>query len=175
MPAHTSFSYHRQYTTKVYCYCCLPKCNSSLCSDQDKTIKYLVTDSDTITNKTDIAETLATSFAAKSSPDHYQEKFRKIRDKEKENTLDFESDNDEKYNVNFSKRELIKSITQATDSATGPDEIHYQFLKHLPDVSLDLLLFLLNDLWQSQDFPDGWREATVIPIPKPVFAKSWSA
>ena len=95
---------------------------------KDKTIKYLVTDSDTITNKTDIAETLATSFAAKSSPDHYQEKFRKIRDKEKENTLDFESDNDEKYNVNFSKRELIKSIAQATDSATGPDEIHYQFL-----------------------------------------------
>ena len=88
---------------------------------KDKTIKYLVTDSDTITNKTDIAETLATSFAAKSSPDHYQEKFRKIRDKEKENTLDFESDNDEKYNVNFSKRELIKSIAQATDSATGPD------------------------------------------------------
>ena len=134
---------------------------------KDKTIKYLVTDSDTITNKTDIAETLATSFAAKSSPDHYQEKFRKIRDKEKENTLDFESDNDEKYNVDFSKRELIKSIAQATDSATGPDEIHYQFLKHLPDVSLDLLLLLLNDLWQSQDFPDGWREATVIPIPKP--------
>ena len=95
---------------------------------KDKTIKYLVTDSDTITNKTDIAETLATSFAARSSPDHYQEKFRKIRDKEKENTLDFESDNDEKYNVNFSKRELIKSIAQATDSATGPDEINYQFL-----------------------------------------------
>ena len=91
---------------------------------KDKTIKYLVTDSDTLTNKTDIAETLATSFAAKSSPDHYQEKFRKIRDKEKENTLDFESDNDEKYNVNFSKRELIKSIAQATDSATGPDEIN---------------------------------------------------
>ena len=86
---------------------------------KDNTIKYLVTDSDTITNKTDIAETLATSFAAKS--DHYQEKF----------------------------------------------EIHYQFLKHLPDVSLDLLLLLLNDLWQSQDFPDGWREATVIPVPKP--------
>ena len=130
---------------------------------KDKTIKYLVTDSDTITNKTDIAETLATSFAAKSSPDHYQEKFRKIRDKEK----DFESDNDEKYNVDFSKRELIKSIAQATDTATGSDEIHHQFLKHLPDVLLDLLLLLLNDLWQSQDFPDGWREATVIPIPKP--------
>ena len=61
---------------------------------KDKTIKYLVTDSDTITIKTDIADTLATSFVAKSSPDHYQGKFRRIRDKEKGNTLYFESDND---------------------------------------------------------------------------------
>ena len=128
---------------------------------KDKTIKYLVTDSDTITNKTDIAETLATSFAAKSSPEHYQKKIRKIRDKEKEKSLDFESDNDENtmlISLNRKKRELIKSIAQATDSATGPDEIYYQFLKLLPDVSLDLLLLLLNNLWQSQDFPDGWRE-----------------
>ena len=70
-----------------------------------------------------------------------QEKIRKIRDKEKENTLDFESDNDEKYNVDFSKRELIKSIAQATASATGPDEIQYQFLKHLPDVSLSCCFY----------------------------------
>ena len=113
---------------------------------KDKTIKYLVTDSDTITNKTDIAETLATSFAAESSPHHYQEKIRRIRDREKKSTLDFESDNDGKYNVDFSKRKLIKYIAQATDSATEPDEIHYQFLKHLPDVSIELQLLLLNNL-----------------------------
>ena len=40
--------------------------------------------------------------------------------------------------VDFSKRELIKSIAQTTDSATGPDGMHYQFLEHLPDVSLEL-------------------------------------
>ena len=44
--------------------------------------------------------------------------------------------------------------------------IHYQFLKHLPDVSIELLLLLLINLWQSQDFPDGWREATVTTVPK---------
>ena len=49
---------------------------------KDKTTKYLVTDSDTITNKAEIAETLARSFAAKSSPDDYHEKFRRIRDRE---------------------------------------------------------------------------------------------
>ena len=53
--------------------------------------------------------------------DHYQEQNRMIRDREIENTLDFETDNDEKYNVAFSKRELIKSIARETDSATGPD------------------------------------------------------
>ena len=46
----------------------------------------------------------------------------------------------------FSKREIIKSIAQATDSTTGPDEIHCQILKHLPDVSIELLLLLLNNL-----------------------------
>ena len=34
-----------------------------------------------------------------------------IRDREKENTLDFESDNDEKYNVAFSKRKLILNLS----------------------------------------------------------------
>ena len=67
-----------------------------ICKRKDKTIKYIVTDSDTITNKTEIPDTLATSFAAKSSPDHYQEKNIMNWDREKENTLDFESDNDEK-------------------------------------------------------------------------------
>ena len=73
---------------------------------------------------------------------------------------------DEKYNVAFSKRDLVKSIAQAAGLATGPDDIHYQFLKHLPNVSIQLLLLLLNNLWQSQDFPDGWREPTVIRVPK---------
>ena len=100
---------------------------------KDKTIKYLVTDSNTITNTTEITETLATSFAAKSSPDHYQEKFRRIRDKERKihSTL---SQIMTKGTMLFYLNN--NSIAQATDSATGPDEIDYQFLKHLSDASI---------------------------------------
>ena len=36
---------------------------------KDKTIKYIVTDSDKLPNKTEIADTLPASFAATSSPD----------------------------------------------------------------------------------------------------------
>ena len=104
---------------------------------KDTTIKFIVNDIDTITNKTEIAETLATLFAAKSLPDQYREKFRRIRDREKEKTLDFESDNDEKYNMLLFQNDEI-------DYETG-NELHYQFLKHLPDVSIELLLLLLNN------------------------------
>ena len=50
----------------------------------------------------------------------------------------------------FLIRELYKRIADATDLTTGPDEIHYQFLKHLFGVPIELLLLLLNTLWQSQ-------------------------
>ena len=42
----------------------------------------------------------------------------------------------------------------------------YQLLKHLPDSSLKILLSIINKHWDSQTFPDSWREALLLPIPK---------
>ena len=53
------------------------------------------------------------------------------------------------------------------DTATGPDDIHYQMLKHLPETALDTLLHIFNGIWTTGVFPESWRLATVIPIPKP--------
>ena len=61
----------------------------------------------------------------------------------------------------------MDAIKQSHDSATGPDEIHYQMLKHLPESSLQALLGIFNHIWTTDDFPEDWRLATVIPIPKP--------
>ena len=52
------------------------------------------------------------------------------------------------------------------DTATGPDDIHYQMLKHL-ETALDTLLHIFNGIWTTGVFPESWRLATVIPIPKP--------
>ena len=46
-------------------------------------------------------------------------------------------------------------------------QIHYQFLKHLPDSSLLVLLGIFNDIFKTGNFPNSWREATIVPIPKP--------
>ena len=76
----------------------------------------------------------------------------------KKNNINFSSEN-VSYNMPFSLDEL-------QDASEGPNEIHYQLLKHLPDASL-LLLNIFNQIWISGNFPSDWRKAIVIPIPKP--------
>ena len=67
----------------------------------------------------------------------------------------------------FNITELRIALERSNDTATGPDEVHYQFLKHLPDNSLLVLLDIFNGIWENGNFPDAWREATIIPIAKP--------
>ena len=58
-------------------------------------------------------------------------------------------------------------IVKSHNTAVGPDEIHYEFLKQLPSCSLDFLLQAFNEVWVSGKFPTSWKQATMIPIPKP--------
>jgi len=81
--------------------------------------------------------------------------------------MNFKSNNTETYNNPFSMRELTAAISKSHDTAAGPDDIHYQMLKHLPAVALDTLLHILNDIWSSGNFPPGWRTSTVILVLKP--------
>jgi len=53
------------------------------------------------------------------------------------------------------------------DTAVGPDDIHCQMLKHLPNKALNALLEALNNVWLFGKFPDSWQTSTVIPVPKP--------
>ena len=86
----------------------------------------------------------------------------------KENVkLNFKSDNTEQYNKDFTLKELKKALQKCHDTAVGNDDIHYQFLKHLPIRSLDCLLRIFNQVWKTGILPDSWKEAIVIPIPKP--------
>ena len=73
----------------------------------------------------------------------------------------------ENYNSPFSIEELKTSLSKAHNTACGPDGIHYQLLKSLPDPCLDVLLSLMNNIWLSGKVPSVWKQATVVPIPKP--------
>ena len=81
--------------------------------------------------------------------------------------LNFTSSNTEEYNSLFNITELKDAIAVSKDTATGPDDIHYQMLKQLPETALDTLLHIFNGIWTTGVFPESWRLATIIPIPKP--------
>ena len=81
--------------------------------------------------------------------------------------LNFKSNNNEEYNNPFNLDGLKDAISKSHDTAAGPDEIHYQMLKHLPLKSLQALLDIFNNMWETGKFPESWELATIIPIPKP--------
>ena len=119
------------------------------------------------TSKEDIANTFGETFLKNSSARNYLEKFKNVQKHQEKNKINFKSLNNEEYNNHFNILELKDAIKKSHDTATGPDEIHYQMLKHLPENALSTLLHIFNDIWATGVFPDSWRLATVIPIPKP--------
>ena len=130
-------------------------------------IKHLSKDHIKATNKKDIADLLAKTFSKNSSSKNYSKTFQNIKKNAEKTKLNFKSNNLEDYNQPFSLSELTDCIKKSHNTAVGPDEIHYEFLKQLPSCSLDFLLQAFNEVWVSGKFPTSWKQATIIPIPKP--------
>ena len=130
-------------------------------------VKHLVKDGNILTDVRDIGNALAETISHNSSLDHYSPTFQRHKIKSERNHLKFDSDNSENYNKLFIRRELTDALQASHDTAVGPDEIHYQIIKHLPDISLEALLQTFNNIWTTGNFPDIWHQATIIPIPKP--------
>jgi hypothetical protein len=131
------------------------------------TINHLILNNTLVTDISEISNILAETFFYNSSTSHYTPEFQQYKKTQERNTLHFKSKNTETYNMPFTKTELQDTIKNSHDTSPGPDNIHYQFLKHLPENSLQLLLHLFNNIWTSGEFPVQWQQGIVIPIPKP--------
>ena len=92
----------------------------------------------------EISNALGENFQKTSSSSNYSQQFQDVKiEKEREN-LNFQSLNTEKYNIPFKMSELKDSLHKCNDTAAGPDDIHYQILKHLPHGALESLLNIMN-------------------------------
>ena len=120
-----------------------------------------------LTDKKAIANLLASTLEKNSSCHNLNPTFRKVKDNEERKPIDFSSDGLENYNLPFTLMELKEALRKSGETAAGSDNIHYQLLKHLPESSLNILLRVFNQVWESGVFPPSWREALIIPIPKP--------
>ncbi|MES9994020.1 MAG: reverse transcriptase domain-containing protein, partial [Candidatus Thiodiazotropha sp.] len=115
----------------------------------------------------DISNALGENFQKNSSSSNYSQRFQDLKIEKESENLNFQSLNNEKYNRPFSISELKDSLHKCNDTAAGPDDIHYQIIKHLPPDALETLLNIMNDIWDTGNFPEDWHKAVIIPIPKP--------
>ena len=113
------------------------------------------------------ANYLAESFSKNSSSQNYSKSFQKTKDRKERNPPNFFSDKSENYNKPFLLNELKDALNKSNETAAGPDGLYYQFLTDLPQDCLKILLQLLNTIWLTGKIPSSWKEATVVPIPKP--------
>ena len=67
----------------------------------------------------------------------------------------------------FFSIELSTAISQlSTSTSSGPDQITYPLLSHLPQSALNFLLYIFNLSWSTHTFPSAWKQSTIIPILK---------
>ncbi|KAG5860667.1 hypothetical protein JTB14_003372 [Gonioctena quinquepunctata] len=81
-------------------------------------------------------------------------------------TVDFETDTSLYYNDPFSLHELDFALSSCKESAPGYDDITYAMIQHLAPNCKNNLLKLYNKIWASKVYPNNWKVAIIIPIPK---------
>ena len=108
------------------------------------TVSHLKYNNNDITDVKDIYNTLAEQFAFNSSSDNYSHSFNCYRLTIERTTIDFDTNDHYSYNEVFSLHELKQAIKISRDTSPGMDTVHYQLLKHLPEDSLLLLLYIFG-------------------------------
>lgn len=120
-----------------------------------------------VTDPGDVANALGNGFAERCQSGKGNQQFRRRKASYERKGVDFRTSCELSYNSPFSLRELTSVIGQLRSVADGPDLIHNEMLKWLPQNALKALLDTLNAIWELGEFPVAWREAIVIPILKP--------
>ncbi|XP_055616359.1 uncharacterized protein LOC129762269 [Toxorhynchites rutilus septentrionalis] len=129
----------------------------------------LQVDGITFSDPVDTSNTLGEYFAGLSSISEYEPDFIRRQGAGITSVSNFVvpmSRPNNPLNRNFTIEELSVALRSAKGESTGPDGIGYKMLKQLSQLGQSTLLSIFNDLWNTHEFPEGWRHSLVIPIPK---------
>ena len=71
------------------------------------------------------------------------------------------------YNVPFTMDEFEMALKKAHGKSSGPNDIPYDFYKHMEKSSKKELLKSFNYYFDSGNFPPEWENSINIPLIKP--------
>ena len=105
-----------------------------------------------ITDRVQIANTLGAAIEKSSSSKNYAKEFQSIKAQKEKQNINFKTNKNLRYNKKFTMRDLKRSLKKSNNSSPGPDQIHYEILRHLPIETLHILLDIINETWKSDTF-----------------------
>ena len=126
-------------------------------------------DNSLTSNPTETCEILADSFSNVSSEANYPNMFKKHKKLAEARASSFSRTHDYQapYNEPFSMQELYQALSSVSETSPGMDKISYSMIKNSHEKLKKHLLDIYNRIFTEKEFPDSWRTATIIPIPKP--------
>ncbi|XP_058839180.1 uncharacterized protein LOC131694718 [Topomyia yanbarensis] len=126
----------------------------------------LTTDGGTTMDPQAISNQIGTHFQLLSADESLPPAFLRRKAALEASPTSFSPDSSQEYNRAFSNIELATALGCGRGKSTGLDDIGYPMLRHLPPIGKSALLRSFNTIWEGGSFPDNWREALIVPIPK---------
>ena len=84
-----------------------------------------------ITDRVQIANTLGAAIEKSSSSENNSKEFQSIKAQKEKQKINFKTNRNLRYDK-FVMRDLKRSLKKSNNSSPGPDQIHYEILRHLP-------------------------------------------
>ena len=99
-----------------------------------------------ITDRVQIANTLGATIEKSSSSENYSKEFQFIKAQKEKQKIKFKTNRNLRYNK-FTMRDLKRSLKKSNKSSPGPDQIHYEILRHLP---IETSYFIEHHKWNLE-------------------------
>jgi len=129
---------------------------------------HVIKEGDSVFSSThEIANIIGRTLSEITSDNNYAGEFAQYKTDQEIHPLVFDSSNQERYNTPITLDELHLAIDNSKDNSPGPDDVHNKMMRAMPIKGRKYLLKVVNVVWNASYFDDRWRNATVIPIPKP--------
>ncbi|GBN90358.1 hypothetical protein AVEN_175666-1 [Araneus ventricosus] len=134
----------------------------------EKRITCLRKNDQEVRNISEMVDVLPKAFASICSASNYTEPpFLTHKNRTERIKLRFQTTKHISYNTDLTIFELHTALSVLKHTSPGPDEVTYSILQHLSEHSLLNILYMFNRIWKEHVFPDCWKHAFIIPIPKP--------
>ena len=126
----------------------------------------LLVDGEYMTDPAAVANKLADHYDHVSSGSTYSQRFQTRKSNIEAIPIDFSTNEELDYNVPLTLTELKGALKQSKKSAPGDDLITYEMLRRSHPSLIQYLLKIYNKIWESGEYPQAWRKATVLPFHK---------